>query len=66
MARSKAGVEIQSYSNRKCALKAFSAYLGDKVLLPLEDIVNPDIIGFRDHLFALVAIEGGHKVRPFC
>jgi integrase len=48
-----ASAEIQSYSNRKSGLKAFATYLKEKVMLPLEDIVNPDIIGFRDHLFEL-------------
>jgi hypothetical protein len=51
-----ASAEIQSYSNRKSGLKAFATCLKEKVMLPLEDIVNPDIIGFRDHLFEL-----GHK-----
>jgi len=49
LAMSKSSVEIQTYSNRKSGLKVFSAYLGDDVMLPLEDIVKPHIIGFRDN-----------------
>ena len=39
-----------TYHNRKPVIKAFRAFLNGDVLMPLEDVVNPHIVGFRDCL----------------